>query len=74
MAFEVGPLDNDEFAVIVGCAELGRGGFDSAEFNGTEMDNGKFDGAVPPNTPVEADALGFVKEFEGPEAVSLVVG
>lgn len=74
MAFEVVPLDNAEFAVTVGCAEPGRAEFDSTEFNGTEMDNGKFDGAVPLNTPVEADAIGFAREFEGPEDVGPAIG
>ena len=74
MAFEVVPLDSAEFAVIVGCAEPGRAEFDGAEFNGTEIENGRFDGAVPVNTPVGAGAIGFAKEFEGPEAVGPVVG
>ena len=73
MAFELVPLDNAEFAVIVGCAEPGSE-FDAAEFNGTEMGTGRFDGAVPLNPPVEADAIGFAKEFEGPEDVGPVVG
>ena len=74
MAFEDVPLDNAEFAVMVGCAEPGRVGFDSGEFKGTEMDNGKLDGAVPSNTPVEANAICVVKEVESPGAVCLVVG
>ncbi len=74
MAFEVVPLDNAEFAVIVGCATPGRAEFDSAEFNGTEMDNGKLDGAVPPNIPVEANGIGLGKVFEGPVNVGPVIG
>ena len=73
MAFELVPLDNTEFAVIVGCATPGTE-FDGAELNGTEMENGKLDGAVPPNIPVEPNGTGFGKELEGPEAVGLVVG
>ena len=74
MAFAVVPLDNAGFAIIVGRATPERAEFDSAEFNGTEMENGKFDGAVPPNTPVEANATGFVKGFEGPVDFDPVIG
>ena len=74
MAFAVVPLDNAEFAVIVGRATPERAEFDSPEFNGTEMDNGKLDGAVPPNTPVEANATGFVKGFERPVDDGPVIG
>ena len=72
MAFELVPLDAG-FTVTVGCAEPGSE-FDTAEFNGTEMEKGKFDGAVPLNTPVEADAIGFAREFEGPEDVGPMIG
>ncbi len=74
MAFEVVPLDNAELAVMVGRAEPGRPEFDSAVFNGTDIDNGRFDGAVPPDTPVEANAIGLVKELEDPKDVGPEIG
>ena len=73
VAFELVPLDNAEFPVMVGCATPGIE-FDGAEFNGTEMENGRLDGAVPPNMPVEPKGTGFGKGLAGPEAVVLVVG
>ena len=73
MAFDLVPLDNAEFAVIVGCATPGTK-FDGAEFNGTEMENGRLDGAVAPNIPGEVDKTGFRRKLEAPEAVGRVVG